>query len=101
MLECLTYKYKEVQLHTLHFGIKTIVDKGILLSSLLLIINGALSPSIHMLEIADVYINHVTMVQTGLSFNPQMDPFDFILIMSLISTAKKLSRGKFRHNVVT
>lgn len=70
MLEYLTYKYKEVQLHTLHFGIQTIVDKGILffilLSSLLLIINGALSPSIHMLEIADVYINHVTMMKTGL-----------------------------------
>lgn len=79
MLECLTYTYKEVQLHTLHFGIKTIVDKCILLSSLLLIINGALSPSIHMLEIADVYINHVTMVQTGLSFNPQMEAFWFYI----------------------
>lgn len=80
MLECLTYKYKEVQLHTLHFDIKTIVDKCILLSSLLLIIiNGALSPSIHMLEIADVYINHVTMVQTGLSFNPQMEAFWFYI----------------------
>lgn len=75
MLEYLTYKNREVQLHTLHFGIKTIVDKCILLSSLLLIINGALSPSIHMLEIADVYINHVTMVQMGLSFNPQMEAF--------------------------
>lgn len=38
-----------------------------------------MSPSIHMLEIADVYINHVTMVQTGLSFNPQMEAFWFYI----------------------
>lgn len=43
---------------------------------IIIIINNKRS---HMLEIADVYINHVTMVQTGLSFNPQMEAFWFYI----------------------